>query len=208
MGAPQAITLIGGGGHAVVIAEAARLAGMHVAGCLDDDARPAAAREPGAIPRLGSLAALEAVKTAWICALGDVGARRRMLDRLAAMQLPAATVVHPRAWVSPGATLGPGVFVGPLAVVHSRAEVGAHAIVNSGAVVEHDCRVGENCHVAPNATLGGAVCVGPASLVGLGAAVLPGVSVGSGCVVGAGAVVRRGVEDCAVVAGSPARPVR
>ena len=44
--------------------------------------------------------------------------------------------------------------------------------------------------------------------IGVGSVILPGVTVGRGAQVGAGAVVTTDVPDGAVVAGSPARPIR
>jgi acetyltransferase-like isoleucine patch superfamily enzyme len=44
--------------------------------------------------------------------------------------------------------------------------------------------------------------------VGTNAVVMPGVTVGLGAIVGAGAVVTRDVEDYAIVAGVPARPLK
>ena len=146
------IILIGGGGHALVVAEAAQAAHLGVAGFVDDTADPLLARL-GVARHLGPLSVLGQFSHAVILCVGDIAARRR----LAASGLrlsPAATVVHPAAWVSPSATLGGGVFVGPGAVVHTRARIGDHAIINSGAIVEHECVVGAHAHIAPGAALG------------------------------------------------------
>jgi sugar O-acyltransferase (sialic acid O-acetyltransferase NeuD family) len=200
---PNGLIVIGGGGHGLVVGEAAALAGVAIAGVMDDRADPpAACRGDHSMPWLGPI---RAERRPWVLGIGDVVARRVVLDRLREIGDRAATVVHPRAFVSPSATLGRGVFVGPGAVVHSRARVGDHAIINSSAVVEHDCDVGENSHIAPGSTLGGASRVGRDSLVGLGAAVLPGVWIGDGCVVGAGALVLHNIPDGLVVVGIPAK---
>lgn len=198
------LILIGGGGHGVVVGEAARETGLVVAGVHDDDSGCAAARGPGAVPWLGPLAGFGG-QGSWIMGLGDLPMRASVLARLASVG--AVGVVHPSAVVASSASVGAGVFVGPRGVVHSRARVGEHAIVNTGAIVEHDCEVGANAHLAPGSVLGGAAVVGSGTLVGLGAVVLPGVRVGSGCVVGAGAVVRRNVDDGAWVVGVPARVI-
>lgn len=200
--------LIGGGGHAAVVAEAAMLAtnagagsAPTLAGFLDDN--------PDArifdLARLGGLDAIEAISGGWILALGELTLRADVLARLSGLQAGARSVVHPRSFVSPSGAFGAGVFVGPMATVHARARVGAHAIVNAGAVVEHDVEVGVNTHVAPGAVLGGGVSVGAHTLMGLGCRVLPGVRIGSRCVVGAGAVVATDVPDETRVAGVPAR---
>lgn len=221
---PASLVLIGGGGHAVVVAEAACMAGVKVAGFLDDDPSAALGLLPFRLPHpfpvpphlggLGDLGRIEAHE--WIIALGDLARRRAMLgalgeggylaDRLGGEH--PTCVIHPAATVSPSSQIGLGAFVAPEAVVHARARVGAHAIINTGSIVEHDCVVGENSHVAPGAVLGGAVAVGTDVLVGLGSRVLPGVKIGDGAVVGAGAVVIRDVPEGARVAGVPARAIR
>lgn len=208
------LLFVGGGGHAVVVAEAAQSlceqTGLPPIGCLDDHEQPALSRPPGAVPRLGPLSQLEALASAqmtWILAIGDLAVRRRIIDRLPAqLSLGSAwTVTHPSASVSRSALVGRGVYIGPMAVVHSRARVGDHAIVNSGAIVEHGVQLGVNVHVAPGAIVAGECVVGEDTLIGLGAKVMPGITIGRACVIGAGALVRANVPDGAKVAGVPAR---
>jgi len=205
------LVLIGGGGHALVVADAAEASGRRLAGFLDDNAQAplglSAARQPHA-PCIGGLLEVDRVRGLdWIVALGDLELRRRALAAVLHAFGPAklaATVVHPRAFVSETGRLEAGVFVGPGAVIHTRAHVREHAIINTGAIVEHECDVGANTHVAPGAVLGGACTVGDDTLIGLGARVLPGVRIGTRCVVGAGAVVIRDVPDGQMVVGVPA----
>ena len=204
MNAPQPLVLIGGGGHAAVVADAALAAGWNLAGYFDDQPQPALG-----LPHLGSVAAWQSEpgnlssEAKVHAAVGDAALRRQWLAAMDDEQL--ATIVHPSAVISPSAVVGRGVFIGPLAVVNARAVIGRGAIINSGAVVEHDCSVGEFCHVAPRAVLTGSVCLGDATLVGCGAVVLPGVSIGRGATVGAGAVVTADLPRDVVAAGVPAR---
>lgn len=210
---PDSIVMLGGGGHALVVAEAAALCGIRVVGLYDDHPAPVAARLLG-VPRLGGFAdAFEgAADVPFILAVGELTVRRKVLEKLSRSGTrPAApAIVHPRSIVHASATLGRGVYVGPAAVVHSFAVVGDHAIINSGAIVEHECHVGMNAHLAPGAVLGGRVAVGRDALVGLGSRVLPNLKVGHESTVGAGAVVVRDVAAGLTVVGSPARelPVR
>lgn len=215
------LVLIGGGGHALVIAEAALLAGRPLRGYLDDDPACALANYLGPAgeraPRLGTLADLSTLESLGRCeaiiALGDIRARRALIKALApsgdSTSLPKglklATIIHPRAIVAPSATIEPGVFIGPGAIVHTRARVGAHAIVNSGAIVEHECIIGENVHVAPGAALGGRVTVESDTLVGLGSRVLPNLSIGRGSTVGGAALVVHSVGRLSTVIGLPAK---
>lgn len=199
------MVLVGGGGHALVVWDAALRGGMDVAGFLDDGERARLAAPPAELARLGALDAPERGE-AWVLCVGDLALRRAWLGRHGGMG--ARAVIHPGSVVGAGASVGDGVLVGAGAIVQTAARVGAHAIVNTGAIVEHECEVGENAHLAPGSVLGGRVRVGADTLVGLGARVLPGVRIGSGCVVGAGAVVVRDVADGACVIGVPARASR
>ncbi len=214
---PGRLALVGGGGHARVVCESARLAGWRLAGVYDDCETPALCQDVGdgvgenALERLAPIAELSdslASDTSFILAVGSITLRRRLLDAMPdGFGDRAGTVVHPGAIVSAGAQLGAGVYVGPGAVINSGATIGAHAIINSGAIIEHDVEVARGVHVAPGAAVGGSARLGEDALVGLGARVLPGVRVGAGALVGAGAVV---VEDVTVgrrVAGVPAREI-
>ncbi len=202
----RVLILIGGGGHSAVVCDAANASGWSVVGFLDDD--PNAALDPGSGPIRHAgpiLVGAGASDTPWICALGDLPTRARILGSLG--DSASATVLHPRAIVSDGASIGAGVFVGPGAIVNTRAAIGDHAILNSGCIVEHDASIGRNTHIAPGAVLGGSVAIGAGTLVGANATVLPGRSIGAGVRVGAGAVVTRDVPDGATVVGAPARVI-
>ena len=196
--AAPGLVLIGAGGHAMVVAEAAAMAGFLVLGAYDD-ASDAVAFRLLRVKRLGSLRDFKSGP--FILALGDLPLRRRTLKGLKAH---AARVIHPLSILHASARVGDGVYVGPAAVVHTFARIDPHAIINSGAIVEHECQIGENAHIAPGAVLGGRVRVGADTLVGLGARVLPNLSIGKGCTIGAGAVVVGDVPDRATVAGVPA----
>jgi sugar O-acyltransferase (sialic acid O-acetyltransferase NeuD family) len=210
------LALIGGGGHALVVADAAVLASdprkRAIIGVFDDAEHPAICGAMG-LDRLGSLSEGGRGVNPWILCLGNVGLRRKWLDAWATQHDARSAgggpsiVVHPQAAISPSATLGVGVFVGPRAVVHTQAKIGDHAIINSGAIVEHECQIGENSHIAPGTVLGGNVAVGRDCLIGLGSRVLPGVKIGDGCTVGAGSVVLKDLAAGSKVVGSPARSI-
>jgi sugar O-acyltransferase (sialic acid O-acetyltransferase NeuD family) len=208
----NSFVLIGGGGHALVVAEAAALAGMSAAGFLDDDPGAVLARagRDGGLPWAGPLLALDRIARAggFIIALGDLAARRELIHATAPMNELAIRLFHPTAILSPSVAVGPGAFVGAGAIVQPLASIAQHAIINTGAIIEHECQVGENAHIAPGAVLGGRVRIGSDTLVGLGSRLLPGIRVGRGCTIGAGAVVRHDVADGARIVGVPGRQLR
>jgi len=221
--------ILGGGGHALVVAEAAEILGWRIAGFFDDDAaaplgRPHSLHTPASpspdagrhgvgwqgAPRIGSLADWRLLPpgAALALGLGHVDVRRRLLDVTATRNdLRWPTLVHPSAEVSPSAHLGRGVFVAPRAVVHTRATVADFAIINTGAIVEHDCVIGRNVHVAPGCVLAGATRVGDDSLLGVGTRTIPRIEIGANVTAGAGSVILRAVAPGSKVMGVPARPV-
>lgn len=210
MSAPRDLVLIGGGEHAVVVADAAasRPDLWRLIGYCELAETPRMQRL--GLPLLADDPQLVPPDALLILAMGGnaKSARRRdLVTRHSARQGATwATVVHARATVSPLSTLDAGTLVCAGAIVNPGARVGAHAIVNTGSIVEHDCTLGDFVHLGPGALLGGGVSVGDESFLGLGCRVRDHVQIGARATVGMGAVVLGSVPDGMVVVGVPARP--
>ncbi len=205
------LIILGGGGHAAVISEAAVMEGWEILGFIDDasDAKlplpeilrlgPLINPSPETIHLILNGATVHA-------AAGSVKLRRTWYDYFPAAQ--AATIIHPSAVVSESALIKEGVFIGPNAVVNARAKIGRGVIINSGTIVEHDVDIGEFSHLAPGSIATGEVKIEADVMVGAGSVILPKILIQRGSVVGAGAVVTKDLPESSRVAGNPAQPLR
>ncbi len=201
--ADRGLVLLGGGGHARSVADAAVRAGKIVLAVVDPTLP-----EGWDVPVVADLDQLDGLDraprdAAFLVAVGSNAVREREAAEVDRQGLAHATLVASTATV--GGTLGAGTQVLEHAHVGPGAVLGRGVIVNTAAVVEHDVVIGDHSHVAPGARLLGGARIGARVLVGAGAVVLPSVGVGAGAVIGAGSVVTRDVPAGARVAGVPAR---
>jgi sugar O-acyltransferase (sialic acid O-acetyltransferase NeuD family) len=145
--------------------------------------------------------------TAFVVAIGDNSARRRVFTREIARspELEPLRVVHPSAIIARSAVLGPGSIVMAGAVVSNGCEIGTGALLGTRSSLDHDSALGDFGSIAPGATTGGGVRIGDRTAIGLGANVIHGVTIGSNTVVGAGALVVEDLPDYVVAYGVPAR---
>lgn len=204
----EALLVVGAGGHAKVVIDAARCAGSNVELVLaDDDECKRGLIVLGLTTMVPVAQALQGV-VAFHVAVGNNTVRERISDGLAAQGLAHRTVAHLRACISAAAHIADGVFIGAQSVVGPDARIERGCIINHGAIVDHDCHLAPFAHIAPNATLGGGVRVGRNVLIGAGATIAPGVAVGDYCVVGAGSVVLKDLEAGSVHVGVPARKLK
>lgn len=197
------LLVIGAGGHAKVVIDAARLSGWDVIGVVgrpDDDTSILGLTVSHAPDDLDA--------DCFIVAIGRNDVRARYYDEYRAAGYTPATVIHPTAIVSPTADIGCGTFIGAGAIVNVDAFVGENVILNTACVVDHDCFIGDHSLIGPTASLCGEVTVGMGVMFGAGANAIPGTTIGAWSVCGAGTVV---VEDLAaemVYVGVPAKPIR
>jgi UDP-perosamine 4-acetyltransferase len=196
------LVLIGGGGHARVVADVARSAGFELLGVLTPEGTQAA----DGLERIGDDSWIDSAPDDVGFHLAFGGAERAgQYQRLRGTRAFPA-LVSPAAFVSPSARTGDGTLVVHGAIVNGGAEIGENAIVNTRALVEHDCWVGDHSHIAPGAVLAGGAKVGAGCLIGVGAVLLPGVSIADGVTIGAGAIVVESVRDeGSIWSGNPAR---
>lgn len=131
--------------------------------------------------------------------------KAQTVARLAGLELPWATVVHPSAIIGPNVSLGEGSYVGAGAILTVNARVGQFATINLHCQVAHDDVLGNYVTLHPDVHLSGNVTIGEGCELGTGSIVIPGVTVGEWAVIGAGAVAVRTLPGGETYVGLPAR---
>jgi len=199
------IVIVGAGGHAASVAEAARAGGSDVCGYVDTSSAQLPVLDAPVYRSLSEAGPLRADRV--VVAVGDNYQREQLWGEIKATQpdLVAGTVIHPRAVVASNAIIEEGSVILAGAVVGSRASISTFAIINSGAIIDHDCHLGDFSSVGPGATLGGRVHVGRGSAVAIGAVVREGCSIGENSVLGAGSYLHGNLASDVVAYGSPAQ---
>lgn len=202
------LLVLGAGGHAKVVVDAARAAGIYeLVGVLDERARGRSGDVLG-VPVIGGPETIEQAEysdCAVVVAIGDNETRARVASELKEMGRVFATVIHPSAQMGADVIIGDGTVVFAGVVINAGTAIGRHVIVNSRASIDHDGRVDDFVHVSPGVSIAGGVRVKRAAHVGIGASVIQNVTIGEWAIVGAGAAVVSDVPDGAVVGGVPAR---
>lgn len=201
----QELAIIGAGGHAKSVADAALAAGYVISFFVDERLQGG---ELLGTPIVGALDASET--TQCVVAIGDNHRRAKVSEALLSTHpsLSFARIVHPTAYVSSFSKVGEGCVVLAHANVNAGCTVERGCIINSHASLDHDVRMGQYSSLAPGAIVGGNVVIERCSAINMGAKVKHGVQIGEHCVIGANSYVH---HDCAarnVYYGTPARKIR
>ncbi len=198
--------VLGAGGHAAVVCDAAHLMAKWDTITVYDDATPE--RLPSNTVFGGNLA--NAVNQSnglhLIVAIGSADVRLALGNQLTERGAQLVTVVHPAAVLAGDVALGAGSVVCAGAILNAGSVTGEGVIINTGAIADHHCRLGAGVHLCPGVTLAGRVEVGERSWIGVGACVRDGVVIGTNTVVGAGAVVVSDLPSNSLAVGCPAKP--
>ncbi len=196
------LLVVGAGGHAKVVIDTARTAGISIAGVVgtSDDAP-----EILGVPVSPSADGIEC--DGFIVAVGNNRMRARLHGEYLERGLAPVSVIHPSAVIAPSVVIGAGTFVAAGVIVNVDARIGADAILNTGCTVDHDCVIGDHALVGPTASLCGESRIGVGVTFGAGASIIPVKRVGDWSTIGAGAAVVENVPSGVVYAGVPARQV-
>jgi sugar O-acyltransferase (sialic acid O-acetyltransferase NeuD family) len=201
------IIILGAGGHALSVADAAESSGMAIRGLYS--------REPGARPGaffevLSDLAEVDFASVRFALGIGMNHSREDFLGSFLSdfPRARLATVIHTTAWVSPHSTVHEGAVILAQASVGPGSVVGRGALLNTGASLDHDSSLGSFGSLGPGARTGGDVRIGERTMVGMQAGILHGISVGSDTVIGAHSLVNQDVENNTVAWGAPAGVMR
>ena len=198
------LVIIGAGGHALSVADAALSSGWTAISFYSPDGK---GPTPSVGQVLSSLESLEITKTAFALGVGPNHDREDAWEEVV-KHFPHAqltSVIHATSWVSPLSIIRDGAVILAQASVGPGSAVGLGALLNTGASLDHDSSLESFGSLGPGARTGGHVHIGERTMVGMQAGIVQRVTVGSDSVIGAHSLVRQDVESNAVAWGSPAK---
>ena len=207
MASPSKLIIVGAGGHALSVADAAISSSWSVVGFYSPDGA-------GPSSMMGeiftSLDALDLSDVSFALGIGTNHLRQAVAEDIGKRfpQKEIVSIIHPTAWVSSQAIVHPGAVILAHAAVGPGSTVGHGALLNTGSSLDHESTLGNYASLGPGARSGGNVTVGERTMIGMLAGILHGVKVGSDTVVGAQSLVNTDLDSNLVAWGTPARTVR
>lgn len=204
------LIIIGVGGHARAVIDAAELQGFNILGIIDTNYHD---QEEEIINYkvMGGFSALEYFDTKdtdVFIAIGDGKERILYFEKARKMGFSIPKIIHPAAILSKYVTIGNGAFVNAGVILNSEIVIGDNSIVNTGAILDHEVHLGRYSHIAPGCKIGGRVEIGEFTFIGIGSTVIDKIKIGSHVMVGAGSVVIKDVESDSTVVGIPSRRIK
>ncbi|AZQ11112.1 acetyltransferase [Shewanella khirikhana] len=200
MNKPLPIVLIGGGGHASVLADILIGQGREILAIICPDDISSKVVFAG-IPHFTEDVDVERFNKTEVFLVNGIGSlpgsnlRFKVHMSFKRLGYTFMTVVSSNAIVSEFAVLAEGVQVMPGCIVNTNVTVGEATILNSGSIIEHDCKIGKHNHVAPGVVLSGSVITEDFVHIGTGAQVIQGIQIREHALVGAGATVTKNLES-------------
>lgn len=197
--------LLGGGGHARVVAELAMLNNFNIIGVIDPK-YVKQAQWDYAINCFENEEVIMNFSTEELSLLNGIGSipgsesmRRIIFKKFYAQGFKFPSLIHPQAVISKTAHIDQGVQLMAGVIVNAKSSIGLNTLINTGAIIEHDCIIQDHVHIAPRAVLCGGVVLNKNVHIGAGAIILQNVSIGENSIIGAGAVVRHSIPGNQVV---------
>lgn len=146
----EEIIIIGAGGHARVVIDAALTnKNLKILGFLDDGDIDNIL----GIKKLGNISEIQKFKNfKFHIALGNNEVREKLGEKIGEEKL--VTIVHPKAYLSQDIILGNGCYIGANVVINSKTILENLVIVNTGSIIEHDCILRKSSHISYGALIG------------------------------------------------------
>lgn len=191
------LIIIGGGGHARVLADILdEMGSCDVIGFTD-----VMFREVPGVEYIGDDREVEKYTTDKVQLVNGVGSVRRPQHRQEVYEKFRSggyrffSVIHPRADMSSRISLGEGVQIMRGVVINPGTTIEENVIINTSASVDHDCVIGAHCHIAPGVILCGEVKIGWGCHIGTGVKIIQGITIGDNVLIGAGETVKEDLSS-------------
>ncbi|EOW9249442.1 acetyltransferase [Vibrio paracholerae] len=204
------LVLIGGGGHASVLADILLGQGRDILAVICPDDISSRLVFTG-ILHLTQDEDIERFSPDSVLLVNGIGMmprsmhRKQINDYFLELGYHFETVIASDASISSFADIQAGAQILPGARIQTGAVIGKHTIINTDVLIEHDCQIGDYNHIAPSATLCGEVKTADDVYIGANATLIQGLVLSERSIVGAGSVLTQSLPPKCIC--YPARSV-
>jgi len=197
------VIVLGGSGHAKVIADIILKSGDNLVGFLDDNEEIQGKIIFDNKKVLGKIVdCLDYNDICFIIGIGNNKTRKMIGEEY---NLNWYTAIHPNAVIADDVEIGDGTVVMAGTVINTGTKIGKHCIINTASSIDHDNIIEDYVHISPGAHLAGTVTIKNSSWICSGVTVINNIIIEKNNIIGAGAVVVKNIvtENCTFV-GVPA----
>jgi sugar O-acyltransferase (sialic acid O-acetyltransferase NeuD family) len=204
---PKHCVIVGYSGHGYVSLDILQLMGYTVIGYCDVEEKN---YNPFQLAYLGTeVEYFSRVDEMTICrkvfiSIGDNRRRKKVFEKLTALNCEIINAIHPLSIVSSSVKLGKGVLIAANATINPLCTIGDGVICNTSSSIDHNCRLGDFSHICPGSVICGDVEVGKSTFIGANSVVRQGIKIGENILIGSGSVVVRDLEHGKRYFGNPA----
>lgn len=193
------IVMIGGGGHASVLAEILLSQGREILAVItpEDISQRSIFQGITLLKKDEDILQFDKKKILLVNGIGMMpksGLKKKINKYFLALGYQFETVIADNAFISSNTIIESGAQILSYVIINSGVKIGAHSIINTASLVEHDCEVGLYNHLAPRCVLCGQVKTGNDVFIGANATVINNISIGDNCIIGAGYTVRKDIK--------------
>lgn len=202
------IVLIGSGGHASSIIDAATSQKLKIKALIDIKDCDNSILGIKVYKSISEIP--EYQKYEYVVAIGDNSLRKTIVAKSIAEfpEIKFATIIHNTAYISESALISEGTVILGQSFIGPRCRVDKHCIINTGSKIDHDCFLDVYSSTGPGTLLGGNVNIGKGSIVSIGATVRHSLSIGNYSLLGGGSYLNEDIGENMVFYGVPAKFIR
>lgn len=199
------LIIIGSGGHASVVLDAAKL-------MREWDSIQILDQQPkGVVINVDDLYSnryrYKSISDVFV-AIGDNRSRGVVLKELIDEGFSIATIVHPSAMIADSVSIKEGTCVLAGVVINPYVKIGKGVVLNTGARLDHHNLIGDFSHICPGTVLAGDVKIGSHCFIGIGSVVSGQVQITDNVILGAGCVVVKSITESGTYVGTPAKQIK
>lgn len=143
----------------------------------------------------------------FICALGDVGYKKKYADLILVKGGRFINLIHPTAIVNTNVKLGIGVIISAFTYISNDVTIGNFVTIQTHSAIGHDVKIGDYCQINALTFFGGFVELKDSVTINPNASIAPRKIVAQHTIVGLNSAVIKNTKPNCTVHGNPAQEI-